>query len=193
MSRYQRYWKREQELHAELEAIETQAGVRDKIAAFVEYNGPSDFRRVYFGVPDKELRKALITKYREIRQEHADNYYQTKIADNKEILNATRQKGIALPWKMPSLLACVVIAIGYFIWSIPGALAGTLLGFFLGQAQVSRHKAFYTEIVKNLEEEIRELEMWHKITQRKSETFSAAEEESGCEDKSGHEPVILLA
>lgn len=186
MSHYQEHRKRDQELRAELEAIETQAGIRDKIAAFVEYNGPSDFRRVYFGVPDKELRKALIAKYREIRQEHADNYYQTKIANNKEILNATRQKGIVLPWKMPSLLACVAIAIGYFLWSIPGALAGTLFGFFLGQAQVSRHKAFYAEIVKNLEEEIRELEMWHKIAQRESETFSAAEEESGCEDEREH-------
>lgn len=193
MTHHDKHWTRTLKLRTELEAIESQAGVRDKIAAFVEYNGPSDFRRVYFGVHDKSLRKALIAKFRE-QDEHGKNYLPSEIADAKEEIEAIRRGGAIFPWKIPSLLACVAVWLGYSIWAMPGALAGAVVGLFLGQAEVSRHKYNYAETVRSAEQALSELE---KELQRdrawNSETFHATEEESGSEDEGGDQPIHWAA
>ncbi len=95
MSHHQEHCNYVEKFRAELESLENQAGIRDEIASSSEYHGSDVFRRVYFGVADKTLRKALIAKVRELTQEVNLEHFPSNIADAKESLEAVRNRETA--------------------------------------------------------------------------------------------------
>jgi hypothetical protein len=96
-------WLRERDrLDAELNAIEEKAGVRARHAAFVEYHGDLDLRRLYFSVPDKDMRKGLISQSRR-RRRLGPEFSKALLADAKEELAALETPGFTTPWAIPGL------------------------------------------------------------------------------------------
>jgi ankyrin repeat protein len=179
-------WLREcGRLDAELDAIEEKAGVRARHAAFVEYHGDSDLQRLFFSVPDKNLRRELIAQSRR-RRKLGPELSKALLADAKEELAALETPGFTTPWAIPGLLACIAVWIGYSVWSMPGALAGAVAGFFVGSAYISQKKSAWRLEVANAKHEV-ENQAAEVKGDYFSEPFSETEEESGGEDE-GRQP-----
>ncbi len=181
-------------MQAELCALEASAGVRERHAAFVEYNGDSDLRRLYFSVPDKRARIELIAHGRKCRK-HAVEFAKARLADAKDELAMLETHGFSVPWAVPGMLAGAAVWIGYSLWSMPGALAGTVAGFFAGNTYVAQRKRTWRHGVAfaKAEVESRQLEVERDETFFCSQpVFSDTEEISGGEDEGSQpEPDIL--
>jgi ankyrin repeat protein len=179
-------WLRERgRAEAELNALEEKARVRERHAAFVEYHGDRDLQRLYFSVPDKDLRKELISQSRRLRKLGSE-FSKALLADTKEDLAALETPGFTVPWVVPGLLACVAVWIGYSLRSMPGALAGAVAGFFAGSAYISRKRSAWRLEVASAKREVENQEAG-ALRDYFSEPFSETEEESGSEDE-GRQP-----
>ncbi len=172
-------------MQAELRALEEQAGVGEQHDAFVEYNTDADLRRLYFSVLDKNLRKALIKQCRLFRA-RSMQFSQARLDDALNDLAALEGRGVPTPWVGPALLAVTAVWIGYWLWNLPGALAGAVAGFFIGNAHVAQKRNAWAADVALLRNGVEELRAEVKQDERYSErhpVFSGAEEESGGEDE----------
>lgn len=123
-------------MKADLYALEEEAGIRKRHAAFNEAHGKSDLRKLYFSVLDKSLRKALMSQWLRSRTQGLGSP-KARLADAQNKLATLEARGFSTPWAIPGLLACAAVWIGYSLWSVPGALAGAVAGFFAGNAYVS--------------------------------------------------------
>ena len=135
-------------------------------------------RDAYFSVPDAELRKKLIAAQRKI-ENHIMGSYETDIAAaNRAVLVATA-KTRNEPWVKAAAFAVGAVAVGYWAFSLVGAIAGAIGGFFLGQGVLSEAK---NEAIIELEQATQELEQARKDQAQRSlwpECFSRSEEITG--------------
>ena len=176
--------RRLQLLVAELEALQHKAGLPDSIAASAEFVEANDVRKRYFGVPDQELRKALIAKYRELMEEHRRRY-PASIADTKARIAEAHKKARKAPWVIPAAVAGLAVLLAYYLWRLPGALVAVTIALFLGQWYVSRRRLHYAEELRLAQDELHTEEQgWSEQLQDPSSApvFSTAEEQSGRED-----------
>ena len=186
-SHHHEHMRERERLETELDALEAKAGVRERHAAFTEANGDRDLEKLYFSVPDKELRKELIAQSRLIRMNGRD-YSKAQLADRKEDLAAVETPGFRAPWVVPALIACVAVGVGYTLWTTPGALAGALAGFFAGSAYISHARSDWRQKVAYAKREVEEAEAEVKRDNAYFPMpFSKTEEESGGEDE-GRQP-----
>jgi hypothetical protein len=176
-------------LALELKALEERAGVREQHEAFVEYHGDNDLRMLYFSVPDSGLRKELIAQARRQRK-HGGEFSKSLLADARQALDTLEAPGFVTPWIAPGLLASVSVWIGYSYGSIPGALAGAVVGFFIGSAYISQKRSAWRLAIRNAKAEVdaREAEVKGEYLRY---PFSDTEEETGNEDE-GTDPMIHL-
>jgi hypothetical protein len=88
-------------------------------------------RSLYFSVPDLDLRKQLIEKEREL----TDNWrYSTRTDVQAAEIGLSQAKASGQNWYLrASLSAIVFVAIGWSLFQLPGALAGTLVAYFYGR------------------------------------------------------------
>jgi hypothetical protein len=175
--------RRLQVLVAELEALEHKAGLWDSIAASVEFVEAKDVRKRYFGVPDQELRKALIAKYRELMEEHCQRY-PASMADTKARIAEAHKKARKAPWVIPAAIAGLVLLIAFYLWRLPGALVAVTIALFLGRWYVSRRRLHYAEELRLAQDELHTEEHgWSEQLQdpRNAPVFSKTEEQSGRE------------
>ncbi len=182
---HQTYLRDRDRLQAELFALEETAGIRERHAAFVEYNGDVDLRRLYFSVRDKRVRMALIAQSRRVRA-HAAEFSRAGLADASSDLATLEARGFSAPWVIPGSLACVAVWIGYSLWSMPGALAGTIAGFFAGNAYVSHRKRDWRNELAFAKAEVEKRQAEVKRDESSMggrPVFSDTEERSGGEDE----------
>ena len=185
---YDRHLLKYGRLKAELEDIEVRAGIRERHAAFVEYNTDADLEKLYFSVRNKKLRKELIAHCRSLRGV-AQEATKAQISDAETGLAILENRGSPIPWAMPGVIACGAVWFGYSLWSMPGALAGAVAGVFAGVAYIAKMKNAWRRAVTYAKAELEEL--------RSKETgdriryhglpFSETEAESGGEDE-GRQP-----
>ena len=190
---FKAYQRELENLRAELHDAESMAGVREVSDSFNEAHGDNDIRRLYFSVRDKDHRQELIEKYRALMR-HADDYTPARVRDAEADLKALELKGFDTPWIAPAVSAAVAIWIGWSLAAMPGALAGALAGFFMGNAHISWKRNAYAREIAEGREALADL-----IKQRESESrhygrsllFSDHEEDSGGEDEGAQpEPDI---
>lgn len=97
-------------------------------------------RRVYFGVSDRTVQRELMRTVVEIER-LADREMAAALAQaNREVAKA--EAALDVPsWGMAAIVAAAVVAAGYWCWQLPGAMAGMVGGFFLGQGVIARERA----------------------------------------------------
>lgn len=181
---YEAFQRHDQQLMLARIFLEEKAGIRERISQLDQDEGESrlEIREIYYGVKDEELRKALIAAYRKRQNFFFDHYWKSQLADGEIEIHQLRRKLDELPWVWPSVMGCAAIATGYALGSIPGALGGALLGFFLGNSYISWVRG---ETQRNLEmaekrlNDYRQSEKAEKDWRELLEVFSKAEERTG--------------
>lgn len=182
---FQAHQSESHRIRQELFSLEEKAGIRDEHELFNEANSDNDLRRLYFSVRDKEIRKELIAKYRDLLR-HADGYTPARIRDAQAALRTLEDKGFSPPWAWPSAIVAGAVWIGWSFAALPGALAGAVAGFFAGNAYVSERRNAHSREVSAAKSELAELEAERKREERpfgNPLVFSEQEEQSGCEDE----------
>lgn len=138
-------------------------------------------RDAYFSVTAHALRKELIGLARQ-EQRGLRQREQQALSEARAAVAAATQRADRVPWLQPALAVVVLVGIGWFAFATPGAIAGAVCGYFLGQALVAATKrkakasldsarAELADAVESVEEEM-----------RRPEWFSADEETSGQRD-----------
>jgi len=181
---FNQHRQRLHKLVAELEALERKAGFADSIAVSVEFTDKKDLRSRFFGVSDREMRRALIAKYREVMEEHRQRY-PASIADTKAHIAEARRKTGNAPWAIPAGIAGLAVLVAYYLWRVPGALVAIAAALFLGQWYLAKRRLHFAEELRLAEEELQTEEQgWREQLQRSDEelAFSRTEEQSGLED-----------
>ena len=134
-------------------------------------------RDAYFSIADMGLRKKLIAKSRECEALRR-RWFQQEVSDAHARLKALNTS-IRQWWLLAALCGTGFIGGGYFIFAVPGAIAGALAGLFLGRAiehaDESRRKAELKEAENDLAFAKTNL---HKVTGEEP-AFSQSEEYSG--------------
>jgi len=181
---FDQHRQRLQKLAAELEALERKAGFSESIAASVEFIDKKHLRSRYFGVPDREMRRALIAKYWEVLEEHRQRY-PASIADTKSHIAEVRKRADNAPWGAPAALAGIAVFLAYYFWLLPGALVCVAAALFLGQWYVAKRRLHFAEELRLAQDELQTEEQGWREQQEggaNEPAFSKTEEQSGLED-----------
>lgn len=171
-------------LTAELQSLEGKAGLRESVAAQVEFIDTSDLRRRYFGVQDPALRRALIAKYRQVMEEHRQRY-PASIADTKARIAQAKKKAMTPLWGVPAAVGVFAIFLAYFFWGLPASVVAALACILLGRWYDAKRRLHFAEELRLAEEELQTEEQgWHEESQAPSAAmaFSQTEERTGEED-----------
>jgi hypothetical protein len=105
-------------------------------------------RDAYFSVSDPELRISLIAAYQRVESEIERSFKRDVLAARRAELLVVQNED-ATPWWLASVFSVVSVAIGNLIFQTPGAIAGAIAGYFLGNGIIqfarinakSRHRA----------------------------------------------------
>jgi hypothetical protein len=138
-------------------------------------------RDAYFSVANEALRKQLIATQRNIEKEGRRSLEADVVAANHAVGTA-KAKLMQQPWSTAALVAAGTVGIGYWLFSIAGAIAGAVAGFFLGQGIVA---AARRSANAELEQAMQELEQARKAQSENAlwpESFSIKEEVTGERD-----------
>jgi len=188
-------------LGGELRELEERAGITKKVedaqlgpfipnleATPTEYeldredNARRRVRDLYFGVQDVALRKALISKYRECDRLHAQLLSAQLKREYLALEKAKRHLG-RLPWAMPAIYAVICVAVGAYFFQLYGAIAGGLVGFFLGQATVAQGRSRATEALRQAQESYDEEVKGQSEVALRPDWFNTTEEHTGDRDE----------
>lgn len=190
---FQAHQRETERLLARVYETETKAGIREAHAAFNEASSNNALRRLYFSVRDNELRKELITRYRTLMR-HEDGYTRSRLLDAEQDLRSLELKVFSPPWVVPAILVAVAVWAGWAFAGMPGAMAGAVAGFFLGNAYIGERRNVREREVAYAKAEIDELRDEQKMDQEyfgNRYVFSEQEEDSGSEDEGAQpEPDI---
>ncbi len=89
-------------------------------------------RDAYFSLADVDARKRLITATRAAEAAYRE-LLEIDVALAKQKVAAAEEKAKHEPWGKAAVLGAAAVGIGYWIFGLPGAIAGGVSGFFLGQ------------------------------------------------------------
>lgn len=139
-------------------------------------------RKLVFEVPDEESRRTIIEKCDKWERAHLSVLEDMAIEANRDVI-AIKSRMAKGAWTQAAFSAAIWVALGYWFFKLPGAIAGAVVGFFLGQAIVSQHRA-------QVEAQVQQAEASHQdaLDEIKSERmqprfFSQMEKLTGDEDK----------
>lgn len=135
-------------------------------------------RKAYFSVEDIELRKKLIKTNREIWGRVARSDDEDIGVANREVSIATA-KAQKQPWEKAALVAVAVVAVGYWIFGIVGAIGGAVGGFFLGQGVVSNYRINANAELQQATDVLEQAKKEKADGELMPEFFSYSEEASG--------------
>jgi hypothetical protein len=147
----------------------------------VEESARRRVRKLYFGVEDLALRKALIAKEREGAR-FCNQVLQDQLSRARAAVAGAQQRANSLPWLWAGTVAAVCVAIGAGIFAIYGAIAGALVGFFAGQGVISRARVARATELSAAQAALEEETKSQGKESLKPEWFNAAEERTGERD-----------
>jgi hypothetical protein len=203
-----KYFEKDAELKPlrdELAALEAQAGLTQQMERAREGNfmplgidgekvSPDEYfadeydgtrrrvRAVYFGVSDIEFRKRLIKTDRAINkkfEQHTEAELREAQSEVATAKAATHQQ----PWTWAAVLAVGSVAIGYQMYSMAGAIAGAVGGFFLAQGVLKNKEREAAAVLEQAENDLAELKRSQYVSSLSPELFSHMEQLTGEEDK----------
>lgn len=176
------YWFKEK--CSQLADLEERAGIssgRDLIDGRDLWR---DVRELYFGVVDFELRKELISKHRDC----VDGYHSIlngRIAVAKGTVKFLQDRGNVSVWLGSGVVATICVFVGAFYFEVFGAIAGAVLGSFVGLAVRDAWLANRAGEIKRAKEHLRKEMQYAKdeaLVHRQS--FGFLEEKYGTRDES---------
>jgi len=141
-----------------------------------------EVRERYFAVPDVALRKKLIRAERACSRAWPATMHALLEEARRKLAKAQRRANAPLPWLQAGLWAAACVAIGASFFQLYGAIAGALVGFFLGQGVIAGARTSRPEAVRIAQENVDSRQESEEIGWG-PEYFSESEEETGQPDK----------
>lgn len=166
-----------EELEAELEDLESQAGITRETERAREgrlFGGLDDsetldeyddrewdylkrgIRAAYFSMSDSELRERLISTQRKIEDNHLKGVDDEILKLQQEVRTAERKQENVYSWGSAAVIGGVCVYLGHSYFGLSGAIGGAVVGLFLGFGYLHRSrvqsKALLEEAIDNLNE-----------------------------------------
>jgi hypothetical protein len=160
----------------EIDALEKQAGIYEqaKEARDSLYGQEDKIRRLYFAIPDQELRRKIMEK------EWECNGYEFDLALSQVRAMETKIAKIRSEgnWYLKAIAASIIaVAIGNQSYGVAGAIGGAMTGFFFGMGIKEEETRNKKERIRDANEELIEL---RKMSDQAFErTFKVSELSSG--------------
>ena len=110
-------------------------------------------RDAYFSVPDRELRMALIAARRRVDSELAQSFERDASAA-RHVEASAAQKAETRPWGLAAVLSLASVAVGYLIFQLPGAIAGAIAGYFLGNGVIQSARIRAASVHRSAQEDL---------------------------------------
>ncbi len=137
-------------------------------------------RDLYFGVPDPEHRKELIAKDRE-EGNLALRYWQQELSDAAAKLDTARSTRKHW-WVWASVWGIALLALGFHLFGLIGALGGLLVGYLNGRRMEHEALRARDSAVVDAERELKEAEETWNDVRNQPQTFSQREAKTGESD-----------
>lgn len=191
-------------LHNECRAIEEDAGLSKTmeraregrlfpLGAFGEKTSAGEYfadehdylrdktRGAYFSVEDMKLRKRLIAAQRAVESRVRLSCEEDVFAANRAVSIAA-EKARRQPWFMAALCGMGVVALGYWVFGIVGAIAGAVGGYFVGQGVIAEARNETNVALAQASSELEQAQEEKLENSLMPEFFSRWEEMSGERD-----------
>lgn len=148
-------------------------------------------RDAYFSVQDLRQRRQLIATRRACEREFEGNV-RAGIAESKtELAKATAHAESRKPYVMAAFTGLIAVALGSLLFGKYGAIAGAVVGFFMGQATLSKQQRKMAKVVQSVQAELDVKLKDQRNEGIKPAWFNSTEEHTGERDKHfDHESVI---
>jgi hypothetical protein len=117
-------------LHAELVELERSAGIEREAERAQDQGFRLVIRDLYFSVPDLELRKRIIAKYRE-NSKAVKEWWHEEIEDARRGVAKARSSADHW-WIGASISGVTIMAIGYYALGLAGEIGAAVLAIFSG-------------------------------------------------------------
>lgn len=140
-------------------------------------------RKLYFAVPDPELRKQLIATRRACEQEFLSNIRAGIAESRAELANAAARAESRSPYVMAAVTAIVPVAAGALLFQLYGAIGGALVGLFLGQGTLARQRKKLAQLVQSVQAQLDVKLKDQKDESIKPAWFNSSEERTGERDE----------
>lgn len=190
-------------LFDELEKLEAQATLTDQIKRAYEgrfiplgalgdkcspaeyFADEYDFKRgrirnAYFGVGDVGQRQRLIRARLQLEQAE-ERMGAERFRSREKDVRAAKSK--SLPWITAGLVGASCVIVGYEVKETAGAIAGALLGFFVGQGTIHNAKESKAQAIADAEEELKTEANEQRTKGKYPPSFTAQEQNTGERDK----------
>ena len=185
-------------IYEELDALEHQAGIREKALRAREgrffisnlNETPDEYfdseygeirhltRRAYFDVPDLDLRRKLIGAERRLHDVWLRSWDEdVRTAGQDEY--AARAAADRLPCGMAAVIGGGCVAFGYFVAGLSGAIGGAVVGLFTGTGTIANARADARRNLEAARETLASVEATKLKAKERRETFSVDEQISG--------------
>jgi hypothetical protein len=135
-------------------------------------------RDTYFSVSDLELRKRLIATQRKIEAQIL-RCFEADVLKATQTLNAVKGRAGNEPWGIAAAISAGMVAIGFTLFGLPGAIGGAVAGFFVGQGTVAKAKR---EVATEISLAVESLDLQKRSLAEqmlRPESFSISEEVMG--------------
>ena len=127
-------------------------------------------------------RKQIISKYNDV-EKAAQAIDRERVEEAEREFRKARVGAQKLPWTMAGINAAIWVGIGYWVFNIPGAIGGALLGFFFGQGAIDRARKMNAEAVRVAEADLQEVKKDVAEDASRPMTFSVNEQVFGEREK----------
>jgi hypothetical protein len=119
-----------------IDSLEEKAGIREAVKHARETGSPDKLRDAYFSVPDVDLRNQLISTTRRLDQLYLEQC-EAEVASAQARVQLAIDKTKKHPWHLTVAASLGSVVIGNWIFGLFGAIAGALLGYYLGEWAIS--------------------------------------------------------
>lgn len=184
----------------ELDALEQQAGIREKAERAREGRFMPDLnetpdqyfdaeydevrrrtRRTYFDVADLDLRRNLIATERRLHEAWLRSWDED-IQKAEQEVRAARAAVDRLPWGMAAGVGGGCVALAYYFGGLSGAIGGAVVGLFMGGGTIANARADARRNLEAAQESLTLVKADKKTAQQRPEKFSVGEQISGERD-----------
>jgi hypothetical protein len=132
-------------------------------------------RKVYLNVKDPEIRKQLIQKERKAEKLQAQSF-EADVYKARSELNKIKETA-GRNWHYTAAgTAALMVAGGYGLFNVPGAIGGAIVGYFLGRGIEENTRKDRERLIANAENNLQDLERTWRSIKSRPEIFSFEEE-----------------
>ena len=127
--------------------LEEKAGITEAVKHARESGSPDKLREAYYSVSDEEIRNQLIATTGKLDRLYLEKCEQD-VLSAKAVVTRAIEKTKKHPWHLSIAASLGSVIIGNWIFGLFGAIAGALIGYYLGEWAISAVKK---EDLQNIE------------------------------------------